>query len=114
MRKKRIYVSLPISGRKVEDYTAQCNDACAWLEKHGYEAVSPLKNGLPTEAPIHEHMKADYKLLLSCDAIYLCLDWEYSHGCMNELHVAADCRKVVLTSSMSAMEIFDRLHPNKP
>lgn len=106
MRKVKVYISLPISGRRKEDYTRQAEDDCRRLEMLGFEPVSPLKNGLPTEAPTSEHMKADYKLLLDCDAIYLSGGWEYSHGCMNELQVAADCRKRILLYSLDNAVLY--------
>lgn len=104
MKKKKIYISLPITGRKIEDYTQQCRDAQEYIESLGFEAVSFLDTGLPTEAPVSEHMRADYKLLLDCDAILMCEGWEYSHGCMNELQVAADCRMPVLKSRIEVVE----------
>lgn len=104
----KVYVSLPIAGRKKDDYTAHCERAIERLERLGYEPVPPLENGLPTEAPVSEHMRADYKLLLGCDAIYLCDGWEYSHGCMNELQVAADCRMSVLTHKMSDIDLSEK------
>lgn len=104
----KVYVSLPITGREKDDYTAHCERAIERLERLGYEPVSFLENGLPTEAPVPEHMRADYRLLLGCDAIYLCEGWEYSHGCMNELQVAADCRMSVLTHKMSDIDLFEK------
>lgn len=106
MRKVKVYVSLPISGRAIEDYTRQAEDACRRLDMIGFEPISPLCNGLPEEAPVSEHMEADYGLLLGCDAIFLCQGWEYSHGCMNELQLAADCRKAVLPWCMSDERLF--------
>lgn len=105
----RVYVSLPITGRKKEDYTRQCVRACEFLEKCGLEPVSFMDNGLPAEAPVAAHMRADYRLLLGCDAIYMCEDWEYSHGCMDELQVAADCRMAVLTDAMRPLQIIKKL-----
>lgn len=94
---KKIYLSFPMKGRDVEEYTRRARADQEFLENQGFEVASPLDNGLPADAPVSEHMKADYKMLLDCDAIYLCKGWEYSHGCMNELQVAADCRLPVIT-----------------
>lgn len=103
----KAYISLPITGRTKEDYTKAAEDAEKRLRYLGYETVSPLRNGLPTEAPVCEHMKADYKMLLGCDAIYLCEGWEYSHGCMNELQMAADCRLVIISHTNSDAALFE-------
>lgn len=102
----KTYISLPISGRDMELVRTQADEAFDRLLRLGYVPVSPLDNGVDKDAPTCEHMKADYKLLLGCDAIYLCDGWQYSHGCMDELHVAADCRLTVLTHGMSDGELF--------
>lgn len=109
MDKKKIYVSLPITGRKKEDYEEYCKAIQKYLEYYGYETVSFLQSGLPTEAPYGDHMRADYKLLLSCDAIFLCDGWEYSVGCRHELLVATDCRMAVLTEQMDIDDVDARL-----
>lgn len=61
------------------------------LTKRGYEVVTPFDNGLPNSAPYAEHMKADIKLLLDCDAIYLLCGWTYSGGAQIERDVARVC-----------------------
>lgn len=102
----KVYISLPIAGRDMENVIGQADEAVERLSNLGYEPVSPTDNGVDRDAPTSEHMKADYKLLLGCDAIYLCEGWEYSHGCMDELHVAADCRLAVLSHGMSDGTLF--------
>lgn len=104
--RKKVYISLPMKGRTQEEVIAHNNKAVDRLVELGLSPVSPLDNGLPYDAPIDMHMEADYKMLLDCDCIYLCDGWEYSHGCMNELQVAADCRKVVLYEHMSCVDIM--------
>lgn len=91
-----------MQGRTVKAYTEQERCAYKRLESLGLHPVSPIRNNIyPQTAPVYLLMKDDYNLILSCDAIYLCEGWEYSHGCMNELQVAADCRLKVLTSEMT-------------
>ncbi len=41
--KNRIYISLPISGRDMEDVESAIKSAAAQIEKHGFKAVSPLE-----------------------------------------------------------------------
>jgi len=106
MRKIRVYVSLPMKGYRREDYTVVAKEAFMRLRMLGFEPITPLENGLDEDAPVHEHMKADFRMILDSDAIYLCEGWEYSHGCMNELQVAADCRLEVLQWCMSDERIF--------
>jgi hypothetical protein len=33
-------------------------------------------------------MRADYKLMLDCDAVFFCKGWQSSIGCQNEHNVA--------------------------
>ena len=40
--KNRIYISLPISGRDMEDEESAIKSAAAQIEKHGLKAVSTL------------------------------------------------------------------------
>lgn len=107
---KKIYISLPIKGREKSAVRIQNLTAMNRVKALGQEPISPLNNGLPYDAPDNEHMKRDYKMLLDCDAIYLCDGWEYSHGCMNELQVAADCRLIVLTEDMTTSDINIKLN----
>ena len=96
-KNKRVYISFPMKGKSVEDYMEQ--ELCAFkrLESYGLQPISPIRD----------------KLFLSCDAIYLCEGWEYSHDCMNELQVAADCRLKVLTSEMTDSRIKKLMGVNK-
>lgn len=87
---KRIYISLPISHYDLEErkqYAQKVEDALS----HFYEVVNPLKNGIPEDADWRVHMKKDLQDLLTCDAIYLCKDWEKSKGCKLEFDVATTC-----------------------
>jgi len=93
----KIYLSLPITGRTEAEARAEAQRNIQYIKEvcEAHEVYNPLDNGLPFDAPIYEHMRRDYKALLDCDAIFLCDGWEYSHGCMDELAVAADCRMYV-------------------
>lgn len=86
--KKKVYISLPITGREPKDVYAQANDAASRLTLLGYEAISPLDNGLPWDAPHYQHMRKDIETLLNCDAIYFCKDYIESNGCMVEKLIA--------------------------
>ena len=43
-----------------------------------------------------EHMRADIRLLLDCEYIYMLKDWELSKGAKLELDVASSCGIKVL------------------
>lgn len=88
MEKKRVYLSMPISGYDLEERRAMASRKKKELEEEGFLVVNPLDNGLPDHAGTHAHMRRDIGLLLDCDAIYLMARFTHSAGCMTEFHVA--------------------------
>lgn len=91
MEKKKIYLSGPISGFVLEERIWTFTHVAEMVEKWGHHAVNPFDNGLPTGAAYKDHMKADIKMLLDCDAILMLLDWQQSAGAQLELRVAMAC-----------------------
>ena len=43
MSKKKVYISLPITGHNIEDVEKRCKSACELIEQLGFDAVSPLE-----------------------------------------------------------------------
>lgn len=86
--KRKIYISGPISRYKVEERVKTFSQAKEMLETAGYEVFNPFENGLPQTASTHEHMRADIKMLLECDEIFLLDKWNHSAGCFVEFAVA--------------------------
>lgn len=86
----KVYISGPISGLPYEKVEKAFSKAEIRLQEQGYEVVNPLNNGLPRESTWNEHMRADIKLLLDCDAIYMLNGWEYSKGASLEYDLAID------------------------
>lgn len=85
---KKIYISGPISGLPLETVYNNFTNAEVQLLEQGYEVVNPLNNGLPTNATWEEHMRADLKLLMECDTIYLLKGYKDSKGAMIEYDLA--------------------------
>lgn len=84
----KVYISGPITGLPYEEVEKAFNEAETRLQEQGYEVVNPLNNGLPRESTWNEHMRADLKLLLDCDAIYLLKGYQNSKGAMIEYDLA--------------------------
>lgn len=84
----KVYISGPISGLLYEEVEKAFNEAEIRLQEQGYEVVNPLNNGLPRESTWNEHMRADLKLLLDCDAIYMLDGWLFSRGAQIEFRLA--------------------------
>lgn len=86
--KERVYICGPISGRDIEERRRAFGEVKKLLEVMGFEAVNPLENGLPWDAPHEAHMKVDFLLLIKCDYIYLMKGWSESRGCAAEVFLA--------------------------
>lgn len=93
MKVKRIYISLPISGRSREERRIYASRIEAALDAQfpGCEVVNPLDNKLDYNEHWSRHMRADIAMLIECDAIYMCHGWQWSHGCKLEHDVATSC-----------------------
>lgn len=87
-KKLKVYVSGRITGLPLDEAKAKFDAAKLRLTKRGHEVVTPFDNGLPHSASYAEHMKADIRMLLDCDAIYLLRGWTYSGGASVERDVA--------------------------
>lgn len=84
MSKKKVYISLPITGCDIDEVEAKSIFVSSVLENKGYIPVSPLDVSPDPDATYAEHMGRDIQALLECDAVYFC----NSKGCMLE-HEAA-------------------------
>ena len=92
----KIYISGQISGLPLDEVKAKFQDAEKRIVEHGYEAVNPLKNGIPDSEAWEVHMAADIVLLLDCDAIYMLPGWESSKGATLEKNIAERTGKKIL------------------
>lgn len=91
MEKKKVYLSGPISGFYLDERINTFKDISYLVQMLGHQPVNPFDNGLPPGAEYKDHMKADIKMLLDCDAILMLLDWQQSAGAQLELRVAMAC-----------------------
>lgn len=91
MSRGKVYISGPITGI---DFGNRFAFSCARsaLELCGYEVVDPSEVKLDDEATWTDYMRADLKLLLDCDYIYMLEGWEKSRGARIELALAKNLR----------------------
>lgn len=85
---RKIYISGPISGLPFDQVKQNFNEAEIRLQEQGYEVVNPLNNGLHPESAWREHLRADIRSLMGCDAIYLLKGYQDSKGAMIEYDLA--------------------------
>ena len=97
MKRKRIYISIPISGHDIEEVKEKARDIrkCLLLDEFDWEkewnstdVITPFDVCPETYKPYSYYMGKDIEALLKCDAIYLCEGWQNSKGCMAEFEVA--------------------------
>lgn len=105
----KVYISLPITGKDIEEQKRHAEDVASFLLMAGHTPVSPFNNGLDTNASHEEHMRADIRLLLDCDAVIMCKGAAFSVGCLLEDEVATKCGLTVVTEYMPIDEIIDKL-----
>ena len=75
-----IYISGKITGLPIEEVEDNFYNAQNRLEEAGFKVVNPLNNGLSADDKWQNHMKADIKLLMECNTIYLLSNWKDSKG----------------------------------
>ena len=105
MKRKRIYISIPISGHDIEEVKAKAIDIIERLLWDVFELkkgrnrpdVITLFDVCPEpDKPYSYYMGKDIEALLECDAIFLCEGWQNSKGCMTEFEVARIYNKQIL------------------
>lgn len=87
----KVYISGPISGYELDERQRVFDAVESALRACGHDVFNPMRNGQPRGASTHDHMRADFRGLLDCDAIYFLEGWERSAGCKSEYLLAKDC-----------------------
>lgn len=86
--KKKVYISLPITGYDIEERKRVADSAKARARAMGCEAITPFDVCPEEGKPYAYYMGRDIEALLGCDIIYLCKGWEHSKGCCAEAAIA--------------------------
>ena len=109
----KVYISLPITGKDLQEQKSYAGNIAAILSEYGHTPVNPFDNGLADDASYEEHMKADLRLMLDCDAICLCKGYHYSKGCLFERDVAVKCGMAIVKDTMPMNKICRILKSRK-
>lgn len=84
----KIYISVPITGRDIENVESDIIYAKGVIEKKGHTPVSPFDVSEDPDATYNEHIGNDIAALLNGDAVYFCDGWRQSKGCRLEYQAA--------------------------
>lgn len=86
--KKKIYISLPITGEDIDKVKERAKRVKDRLTKYGMEVITPFDVCDEKDKSYSYYMGKDIEALIDCDAIYMCNGWSKSKGCQAELHIA--------------------------
>lgn len=96
MNTMKVYISLPISGRPIEQARRQAALMVAKLLSQGHTPVNPF-DIYPGRNPTYaDYICSDLRALADCDAIMLCEGWRESRGCRIEEHFARQMDKIIM------------------
>lgn len=96
MGKKKLYLSLPISGRQLEEAREYASKMKEHLTYQGYEVITPFEVCPNSEEPYSRLMGHCIEALLECDVAYFCFGWQRSNGCTAEFEIARIYGKEIL------------------
>ncbi len=105
----KVYISLPITGKDLQEQKSYARHVASSLSEAGFTPINPFDNGLGDDASYEEHIKADLRLMLYCDAIILCDGWRMSKGCVLESVVAIACGMTVVDARTPWNKIIEQL-----
>lgn len=93
--KKKIYISLPISGRNLDDVKKRASYLKESIISDEYEGITPFDICPDSTLPYSELMGRDIAGLLECDAVLFDFDWNESRGCRAEMSIAKIYNKAI-------------------
>lgn len=87
-KKMKMYLSFPITGRKLKDVKVYAKRVKMKWESLGYDVITPFEVCEEENKSYAYYMGKDVEALLECDGIIMCDDWFTSKGCRLEYNVA--------------------------
>lgn len=97
MSKKKLYISLPISGYQLDAVQREADAYKKLWQDEGYEVVTPFDLSPDSDKPYSYHMGKDIEGLLECDVVYFAPGWVESKGCNLEYAAAKIYEKTIYT-----------------
>lgn len=95
----QIYISGQITGLPYNETYEKFEKAEELIRAIGLEPVNPMKNGLDPNESWANHMVADIKMLIHCDAILMLSDWVHSRGARIEKKIAEEAGMMIYFES---------------
>lgn len=92
----KIYISLPISNRPLDEAREHAHRMHAALVRSGHKVINPFDIYAGKNPTYEEYLCYDLLALSGCDAIMLCDGWQFSRGCRIEANFAKEFGKQIL------------------
>jgi len=94
----RVYISGPITGRKMDEYMRHFAAAELKLKCRGHSVVNPalVNSNLPKDFNHDDYMVVSLTELMTCDAICILKGWHRSKGSREEIEQALRRRMPIL------------------
>lgn len=94
----KIYISIPITGRPIEEAKEHAEWLKSSLEAHGHKCITPFEVCPEPDKPYAYYMGKDIEALLSddIDAVVFGVGWFKSKGCKLEMQAALIYKKRVV------------------
>jgi hypothetical protein len=95
MMKKKVYVSLPITGHPINEVM---NEALRIKESLSadYDVITPFDINKDLNKPYSYYIGEDMKVLLECDLVFFAHGWAKSRGCRLESYAAVIYKKEII------------------
>lgn len=105
----KIYISIPITGKDIRAQKGRAALLERMFNAQGFDTANPFRNGLPASRMREDHMRADLKMLLGCDVVFMCKGWTESKGCGLEHEVAEQCGLWVVYENQGIDRVIENL-----
>lgn len=92
----KVYISLPISGRPIEQARRQAELMEAKLLSMGHTPVNPFDIYPERDPTYADYICTDLRALSDFDAVMLCKGWRESRGCRIEENFARQMGKSIM------------------
>lgn len=82
MEKKKIYISIPITGHDEKLQREKADRVAMSLSRRGFKPVNPFVDVFAGKNPDYfDYLCSDLRTITDCDGICFCQGWEKSCGC---------------------------------
>lgn len=107
--KKKIYLSIPITGLDINKQMEKADRVKAMLSKRSYDVINPFEIYVGEKPTYGEYLGADVTAIIDhADEIFMCKGWQNSKGCRVERFVADTYGKRIMYEQIEEPEKYWR------